>query len=217
MKRLASGFCFRHHTPAREPARAIRDAFVRLLAEKPYAQVTIREIVLVAGVGLGSFYEYFDSKDALARACVHLRTKELLRVLARRRGDLGRYTLAEGIAAAGGSWRYTLAEGIAAAVGSQAAIYAAAPDEWAQHFLLERQKSDLKYYLAAYEDFVAEWRALVEGATDWRQDRSADEAARLAFTLVYGGFAHGLMRGRPPLDTLRRDLTRAALACLAAR
>ena len=187
---------------SRETARAIRDAFVRLLAEKPYAQVAIREIVLVAGVGLGSFYEYFDSKDALARACVHLRTKELLRVLAQRRAELG---------------RYTLAEGIAAAVGSQAAIYAAAPDEWAQHFLLERQKSDLKYYLAAYEDFVAEWRALVEGATDWPEERSADEAARLAFTLVYGGFAHGLMRGRPPLDTLRRDLTRAALACLAAR
>ena len=189
---------------SRETARAIRDAFVRLLAERPYPQVTIREIVMVAGVGLGTFYEYFDSKDALARACVHLRTKELLRALARRRADLG---------------TYTLAEGIAAAIDSQAAIYSVAPDEWAQHFLLERQKSDLKYYLSAYDDFAAEWRALVEGAVDWPEDRSAGEAARLAFTLVYGGFAHGLMRGRPSLDldALRRDLNRAALACLAAR
>ena len=73
---------------SRETARAIRDAFVRLLAEKPYPQVTIREIVMVAGVGLGTFYEYFDSKDALARACVHLRTKELLRALARRRAPV---------------------------------------------------------------------------------------------------------------------------------
>jgi len=189
---------------SRETARAIRDAFVRLLAEKPYQQVTIREIVLVAGVGLGTFYEYFDSKDALARACVHLRTKELLRVLARRRAELG---------------TYTLAEGIAVAIDSQAAAYADAPGEWAQHFLLERQKSDLKYYLAAYEDFLVEWRALIEQASDWPDERPATEAAVLTFTLVYGAFAHALMRGGPSLDlaALSRNLRRAALGCLASR
>ena len=188
---------------SQETSRAIRDAFVRLLDEKPYAQVTIREIVLVAGVGLGTFYEYYDSKDALARACVHLRTKELLQALTRARAQLG---------------VYDLAAGVAAAIDAQAAIYEAAPREWAQHALLERHKSDLKYYLQAYELFMAQWRGLVEGASDWPPDRPADGATRLAFTLAYGAFSYALMRDGAQVDfaRLRRELVRGVLACLAA-
>lgn len=40
---------------------AIQDAFVQLLVEGEYDQITIRDIVMVAGVALGSFYEYFTS------------------------------------------------------------------------------------------------------------------------------------------------------------
>jgi AcrR family transcriptional regulator len=186
---------------SQESSRAVQQAFVRLLDEKPYAQVTIREITMVAGVGLGTFYDYFDSKEALARACVHLRTKALLHALSRACPELG---------------AYDLATGIAAAINRQVAIFEEAPREWRQHFLLERQKSDLKYYLSAYEAFVEAWRALIVGASDWPQERPAAEPARLMFTLIYGMFAHVLMRGGPRLDfgALRRDLTRAALACL---
>ena len=186
---------------AQESSRAIQEAFVRLLDEKPYGQVTIREITMVAGVGLGTFYDYFDSREALARACVHLRTKALLQVLARTHSALG---------------AYDLATGIAAAIDRQVAIFETAPREWGQHFLLERQKSDLKYYLSAYEAFVEAWRALIEGASDWPQDQPAAESARIMFTLIYGIFAHSLLRGGTGLDfgALRRDVTRAALACL---
>lgn len=188
---------------SQETSRALRDAFVRLLAEKSYGQVTIREIVMVAGVGLGTFYEYFDSKDALARACVHLRTKELLGAFQHTRAQLKRYDLAAGIAA-----------GIAA----QLRIYRTAPHEWAQHFLLERHKSDLKYYLSAYDLFLAEWRGLIAGATDWPAGVSADIAANLVFTLLYGAFAHALMSNASPaaIDALQPHLERAALASLAA-
>jgi AcrR family transcriptional regulator len=184
-----------------ETSRAIRDALVRLLNEKPYSHVTIREIVMVAGVGLGTFYDYFDSKDALARACVRLRTKELLLALRRGRAELG---------------RYDLATGVAAAIEAQATIFEAAPREWKQHFLLERHKSDLKYYLSAYDMFLTEWRALIEGASDWPSDRPAAAAALPVFTLLYGAFAHALMRGISTADfkELRKDLTRVALACL---
>jgi AcrR family transcriptional regulator len=187
---------------SQETSRAIRDAFVRLLDEKPFAAVTIREIVLVAGVGLGTFYEYFSSKDALARACVHLRTKDLLLALRRRRTELG---------------SYDLATGVTAAVTAQTAIYAAAPREWAQHFMLERHKSDRSHYLEAYDLFLKEWQALLEGASDWPNGRSAADAALPVFTLLYGLFAHALIRGLPPagFDALRQDLVRAALACLA--
>lgn len=186
---------------SQESSRAIQQAFVRLLDEKPYALVTIREITMVAGVGLGTFYDYFDSKEALARACVHLRTKALLHALGRVRPELG---------------SYDLATGIAAAIDRQVAIFEQAPRDWGQHFLLERQRSDLKSYLAAYEAFVEEWRALIAGAADWPADRPAAERARLVFTLIYGMFAHALMRGAPGPDfgALRRELAHAALACL---
>jgi AcrR family transcriptional regulator len=188
---------------SQESSRAIQEAFVRLLDEKPYAQVRIREITMVAGVGLGTFYDYFDSKEALARACVHLRTKALLQALSGAPAGLG---------------VYDLATGVTVAIDRQVAILEAAPREWAQHFLLERQKSDLKYYLSAYDAFVDAWRALVEGASDWPQGRPAAETTRLVLTLIYGMFAHSLMRGGPGVDfgALRRDTARAAHACLIA-
>lgn len=187
---------------SQQTSLAIQDAFVRLLDEQPYARVTIREIVLVAGVGLGTFYDYFDSKDDLARTCVHLRTKALLQALRRRRIELaGRQ----------------LGESLAGALDSQLAIIGRAPKEWAQHFLLERQKTDRKYYLAAYELFVEEWRRLVASASDWPAGTDPDRPVRLAFTLIYGTMAHELMRAGTKIDIarLQRDLCDAALACLA--
>ena len=63
---------------ARQTFQALQDAFVRLLLERSYAEITVREIVLVAGTGLGSFYEYFSGKEDLAKVCLHLRSKSLL-------------------------------------------------------------------------------------------------------------------------------------------
>lgn len=186
---------------SQQTSLAIQDAFVRLLDEQPYARVTIREIVLVAGVGLGTFYDYFDSKDDLARTCVHLRTKALLQALRRRRIELaGR----------------PLDESVAGALDSLLVMVGRAPQEWAQHFLLERQKTDLKYYLAAYELFVEEWRKLVAGAADWPANVDPGPPVRLAFTLIYGTMTHELMRAGPKIDIprLRRELCDAALACL---
>ncbi len=109
---------------------AIQDAFVRLLDESSYEKVTIRDIVLVAGVGLGTFYEYFDDKEDLARVCVHLRTKRIVQALIRCRKTV-----------AGKS----LAESVSTAIESQAIVLAQSPREWRQHFLLERLKTDLDF------------------------------------------------------------------------
>src|SRR5262245_12129405 len=62
---------------ARATAHAIREAFVRLLVERGYDKVSIRQVIALAGVGIGSFYEYFSSKEALAAVCIHLRVKEI--------------------------------------------------------------------------------------------------------------------------------------------
>jgi AcrR family transcriptional regulator len=180
---------------------AIQDAFVRLLDEAPYEKVTIRDIVLVAGVGLGTFYEYFDDKEDLARVCVHIRTKRFMQALIRCRK-----------AVAGKS----LAESVSAAIESQAALQAQAPWDWRQHFLLERHKTGLQYYRTAYELCVLEWRRLIAAASDWPAGLAPDEAARMVFTLVYGGFAHEALRAghSPDFAATARRLFRAAMAIL---
>ncbi|MGP0057903.1 MAG: TetR/AcrR family transcriptional regulator [Beijerinckiaceae bacterium] len=181
---------------------AIQDAFVRLLDESSYDKVTIRDIVMVAGVGLGTFYEYFDSKEDLARVCVHLRTKRIVQALIRcRKAVAGR----------------SLAESVAAAIESQAMICAQAPRDWRQHFLLERLKTDLDSYRTAYEVCVLEWRRLIAAAADWPAGLAPDEPARLVFTLVYGGISHEALRGAgqlPDFAAASRRLQRAAMAIL---
>ncbi len=180
---------------------AIQDAFVRLLDESSYEKVTIRDIVLVAGVGLGTFYEYFDDKEDLARVCVHLRTKKIVRALIRCR---------EAIAGK------SLAENVGRAIESLAAIHARAPREWRQYYLLERQKTGLDLYRTAYELCVLEMRRLIAGAADWPDSRAPDEPARLVFTLVYGSFAHEAMRAghAPDFVSAGRNVQRAAMAIL---
>lgn len=182
---------------------AIQDAFVRLLDESSYEKVTIRDIVLVAGVGLGTFYEYFDDKDDLGRVCVHMRTKKLMQALIRARK-----------AVAG----KTIEDSVSAAIAMHAAICAEAPREWRQHFMLERLKTDLESYRAAYELCVLEWRRLLADASDWPATADPEEPARLVFTLVYGGFAHEALRAgaEPDFEAARDRLQRAALAILGA-
>lgn len=180
---------------------AIQDAFVRLLDESSYEKVTIRDIVLVAGVGLGTFYEYFDDKEDLARVTVHMRTKKIMQALIRCRKTV-----------AGKS----LAESVAAAIEIQATIHAQAPREWRQHFLLERLKTDLEYYRTAYELCVLEWCRLIAASADWPAGLAPDDPARLVFTLVYGGFSHEALRAGPSPDFVAasRRLLRAAMAIL---
>ncbi|MGO9006275.1 MAG: TetR/AcrR family transcriptional regulator [Beijerinckiaceae bacterium] len=180
---------------------AIQDAFVRLLDESSYEKVTIRDIVLVAGVGLGTFYEYFDDKEDLARVCVHLRTKRIVQALIRCRKTV-----------AGKS----LAESVSTAIESQAIVLAQSPREWRQHFLLERLKTDLDSYRRAYELCVLEWRRLIAAAADWPAGLAPDEPARIVFTLVYGGFSHEALRAgqSPDFAAAGRRLLRAAMAIL---
>ena len=66
---------------AKQTSWALQEAFVQLLTKRDYEAITIRNIVDLAGTGLGSFYEYFANKDDLAKVSVHLRTKRLLKTL----------------------------------------------------------------------------------------------------------------------------------------
>ena len=52
---------------------AIFEAFERLLAQKKYSKITIRDIIEEADVGRTTFYEHFETKDALlSEMCANL-------------------------------------------------------------------------------------------------------------------------------------------------
>ena len=58
-------------------SQALQEAFVRVLIEEGFEKTTVREVTAVAGVGIGTFYDYFGNMDALAALCIHRRMKAL--------------------------------------------------------------------------------------------------------------------------------------------
>ena len=134
---------------ARLTAQALQQAFVQLLVESDYPRISIRAITGLAGTSLGSFYEYFASKEDLARVCLHLRSKELLTALQQaveaRRGR-------------------PLAELVQAVLASQLAAHRAQPAEWSAHYLLERHLSGVEAYRKMYQRFIEGWVQVIEAA-----------------------------------------------------
>lgn len=186
---------------ARHTSQALQEAFVRLLVERGYAPITIREIVMVAGTGLGSFYEYFASKEDLARVCLHLRTKTLLVALRE-----------AGVKTAGRPLR----EMVDAVIDAQLAAHTGAPQEWGAHYLLERHHSSAEAYRKMYDRFVNEWGAALEAASDLPTAFPTREAARVVQTIMYGLFAHTYIRTgeRPDAQALDRQMRTAIHAYL---
>lgn len=188
---------------ARLTAQALQQAFVQLLVERDYPHITIREITGLAGTSLGSFYEYFASKEDLARVCLHLRSKALLTALHQaveaRRGR-------------------PLAELVQAVLASQLAAHRAQPAEWSAHYLLERHLSGVEAYRKMYQRFIEGWVQVIEAAGDLPDTARAQapQAARVCQTLLYGLVAHAhLASPTPPdLDRLEQQATQALLGYL---
>jgi AcrR family transcriptional regulator len=163
---------------ARQTSLALQEAFVRLLTEREYDAITIREIVGLAGTGLGSFYEYFASKEDLARVCLHLRSKRVLTTLHALRMPLAGLPLDAVVPA--------VVAGLLDAHRDQ-------PAQWAAHYFLERRLSDARAYASMYDRFVREWAQLLDAAADLRGGASM-EVARTCQTIAYGMIAHAHVR-----------------------
>jgi AcrR family transcriptional regulator len=54
--------------PPRDVAGSILDAAEDLLAERPLGEITVADVIQAAGVARGSFYFYFESKEAVVAA-----------------------------------------------------------------------------------------------------------------------------------------------------
>lgn len=186
---------------ARQTARALRDAFVRVLVERGYERATVREITGVAGTGLGTFYEYYANKDDLARVCLNLRSKALLRCFRD---------------AAAQQQGQPLARMVDAVVDALLVAHAGHPPEWGAHYLIERHFSGHDAYRNMYDRFVGAWADAIADASDWPAQAPTREAARVCQTIIYGLFAHTFLHQPLRVDApaLRRQARTALTAYL---
>ena len=136
---------------ARITQEALMESFVRLLHERHAHEITIREITDVAGVGLGTFYEYFSKKEDLVALTIHQHVKtnaEQLKSYAQRLMEL--------------STKLTFEDYLQQIIHFQLEQIQARQFLWAQTFLLERQISNIESYRKSYAMMVQMWRSILE-------------------------------------------------------
>lgn len=150
-------------------SNAIQDAFVLLLIERGYEKVTMRAIAAVAGVGLGTLYEYFPGKTSIAAVTV--------RRWMRKQAAL----LAEAVSAAQGSpLVFTLRSLVQAHVGGLLSQVT----EWRALMYLERHISSPSSYREIYREFVSLFREAMTAASDWPPALDAQQHANHIFSIV---------------------------------
>ena len=129
---------------------ALQDGFVRLLHERAAHDITIREITDLAGVGLGTFYEYFSKKEDLIALTIHRHVKNNAE-------DLKTY--AQSLIKL--STDMALDDYLKQVIHYQLEQIQAQQFLWAQTFLLERQISNIESYRKSYDMMLQMWQNIL--------------------------------------------------------
>jgi len=129
---------------------ALQDSFVRLLHERAAHDITIREITDLAGVGLGTFYEYFSKKEDLIALTIHRHVKNNAEDLKTYAHNLLKL-----------STNLALEDYLKQVIHFQLEQIQAQQFLWAQSFLLERQISNIESYRKSYEMMVQMWQSIL--------------------------------------------------------
>lgn len=159
---------------AKVTQEALLESFVRLLHEQSAAKITIREITDLAGVGLGTFYEYFSKKEDLIALSIHVLVKqhaERLKSYAQSQIEL---STADEI----NSYFKRIIHFQLAQIQKQQFL-------WAQAFLLERQISNIESYRKSYAMMVQMWQDILE---PFIQDEAQLKSTALNMQRVCYGF-----------------------------
>lgn len=177
-------------------SEALQGAFVRVLLERGFAATTVREIAEVAGVGVGTFYDYVSDKQALAALTIHRRVRGLAQQLVQ-------------TAQANAGCR--LAQLVGLLVDQQLETVRSDARAWAALYQLEREVSPLEAYRKNYRRYVEAWITALAVAGD---APPADELARLArvvHVLTYGAVLQALLTQgvRADWGQLKLDLQRS--------
>jgi AcrR family transcriptional regulator len=188
---------------ARQTVAAVLDAVVRILKRQGIDGVTTNRIAEVAGVSIGSVYQYFPDKRAVF-AALHERHREQMAALVER-------AMLDHAAAPLGALVRALVEALIDA-------HAIDPE---LHDLLA---SEVPHGAQGAEAFEARLRRALRVAFDARSRElpRGRDVERLLFTvpIVIDAMAHGAALRRPPrlsAAAAKEEAVRAALACLGAR
>ena len=157
---------------------ALQEAFVRVLIDRGYEKITIREVTAVAGVGIGSFYDYAPNLRALAASVIQKRCLDSV-VLLRQSlvGQEGRpfAELADLMLQA------LIKEGFGR------------PKEWTALLLLERQVSSAAALKRVHEEFVGVWAEAIRMSSANVSSGKVINTARMAHAISYGWYSHDLL------------------------
>lgn len=188
-------------TRARFSSEALQEAFVRVLLERGYERVTVREVAAVAGVGVGTFYEYVANKEALAALTIHMCVKQQAQAM---QASIERHR---------GKPMADLARAI---IDDQVELLMGDADKWLALFLLERRVSGVDAYRKHYDQYVAMWRGALASACDPLSAERLDHAARMVHAIVYGWVTQSLITLGSGLDKalLKAELLSAVGAYL---
>ncbi len=174
---------------------ALQDSFVRLLHERAAHDITIREITDLAGVGLGTFYEYFSKKEDLIALTIHQHVKNNAEDLKTYAHSLIKL-----------STDMTLDDYLKQVIHFQLQQIQAQQFLWAQTFLLERQISNIESYRKSYEMMVQMWQSIL---TPFLQDAEQLKRISLNVQRVCYGFVSQTLLVEPDfggLDELEGDI-----------
>jgi len=157
---------------------ALQEAFVRVLIERGFEKMTIREVVSVAGVGIGTFYDYVPNLRALGAYTIHQRCRDSAIVLraavnqqAGKPVDLMVAALLQALVHSGFS----------------------RPKEWTALLLLERQLSSASALRKVHEEFVEIWAQGLRQSSAALPEAKITSLARTAHALSYGWYSHDLL------------------------
>lgn len=174
---------------------ALQESFVRLLHERHAHEITIREITDMAGVGLGTFYEYFSKKEDLIALTIHQHVKgnaEQLKSYAQSLMEL--------------STKLSFTDYLQQIIHFQLEQIQAQQFLWAQAFLLERQISNIESYRKSYAMMVQMWHSILQ---PYIEDEAQLKGISLNVQRVCYGFVSQSLLVEPEFvewDQLEKDI-----------
>ena len=153
--------------------QALLDSAVQLLAEKHHFEITIREMTEIAGVGLGTFYEYFSQKEDVFALIIHQQIKALAQQL-----------LDHGAQIKNSQPDILITDYVEQLIHIQLQKIQNAQQIWKTIFLLERQLSTSEVYQKHYALMCQLWQDLLQPFAIGHLERTAINLHRVIYGFV---------------------------------
>ncbi|OTG80639.1 TetR/AcrR family transcriptional regulator [Acinetobacter sp. ANC 4648] len=163
---------------ARLTQEALIESFVQLLKEKDSTEITIREITDIAGVGLGTFYEYFSKKEDLIALTIHQYIKNNANTI-KQQATLWMMDVSQTPIN-----RESLQNLIEYLLQAQISDIQSEQKIWAQLFLLERQISSPKAYQKHYALMIQSWNQALSAFTQSTESNLSLNIHRISYGFI---------------------------------